>query len=179
MVAYRRSRIPNAPYFLTVVLRDRGSRLLLDHLDQLRGAFRCAATAHPFQLDAVVILPDHFHLLCTLPDGDADFSARVQVLKRRFTFGLVRGGVKVRMNERGEADVWQHRFREHTIRDDDDFARHVAYIHFNPVKHGLVGAVRDWPHSSFHRYVRQGLVQEDWGGGGEPLRAEPATPVAE
>lgn len=176
MVDYRRSGIPNAPYFLTAALRDRGSRLLLDHIDQLRGAFRCADAAHPFRIDAVVVLPDHFHLLCSLPEGDADFSVRMQVLKRRFTFGLVRSGVKVRVDRRGEADVWQRRFWEHTIRDDEDYARHVDYIHFNPVKHGLVGAVRDWPHSTFHRYVRQGLLPGDWGGTGAP---QPATPVGE
>lgn len=177
MVAYRRSRIPNAPYFLTMTLRDRGSRLLLDHIDQLRAAFRCADAAHPFRIDAVVVLPDHFHLLCTLPEGDADFSSRVQTLKRRFTFGLQHGGVRVCMNEHGEADVWQRRFWEHTIRDEDDFARHVDYIHYNPVKHGLVAAVRDWPHSTFHRHVQRGLVSADWAGGASP--AEPNTPVGE
>ncbi len=176
MVLYRRSRIPNAPYFLTVTLRHRGTRLLLDHVDELRAAFRCAAAENPFHLDAIAVLPDHLHVLCTLPDGDADFSTRVQTIKRRFTFGVVNRGVPMGKNHRRESDFWQHRFWEHTIRDDDDFARHVDYIHFNPVKHGLVGAARDWPHSSFHRYVRQGLLMEDWGG---TAPREPQTPTGE
>jgi len=163
MVHYRRSRIANAPYFLTAALRDRGSRLLLDHIDVLRSAFRCAAVEHPFHVDAVVVLPDHFHLLCSLPEGDAGLSTRMQTLKRRFAFGLMNGGAAYDKNHRNEAGFWQLRFWEHTIRDEADFARHVAYIHYNPVKHGLVSAAREWPHSSFHRYVRQGLVREDWG----------------
>ncbi len=177
MVEYPRNRLPNAPYFLTAVLHERGSRLLLDHVDELRAAFRCAAFEHPFRVDAIVVLPDHFHLLCTLPEGDADFSTRVQILKRRFTFGLERRGVPARTNSRRKACFWQRRFWEHTIRDEEDFERHVAYIHYNPVKHGLVGSVREWPHSSFHRYVRQRLVAEDWGGTSTPL--EPRTPVGE
>ena len=171
MVVYRRSRIVNAPYFLTATLRNRGTRLLLDHIDHLRAAFRCAAVERPFHVHAVVVLPDHFHLLCSLPDGDPDFSTREKTIKRRFTFGVARSGVHAATNDRGEACVWQSRFWEHTIRDEDDFARHVDYIHYNPVKHGLTQTARDWPHSSFHRYVKQGLLSEDWGG------TAPSSPV--
>lgn len=164
MVLYRRSRTADAPYFLTATLRDRGSRLLLDHVHDLRSAFRCAAAENPFHVDAVVVLPDHFHLLMTLPEGDADFSSRMKTIKRRFTFGLARHGVRMSLNVRHEANIWQRRFWEHTIRDDDDYARHVEYIHYNPVKHGLVSSVGDWPHSSFHRHVREGKCAPDWGG---------------
>lgn len=164
MVLYRRSRIANAPYFLTVTLRDRRSQLLVEHVDVLRTAFREASTRYPLRVEAVVVLPDHFHLLCTLPDDDADFSTRVRVIKRGYTRGLLALGVPLSRNRRGEYCLWQGRFWEHTIRDDEDYARHVAYIHYNPVKHGLVTTVRDWPHSSFHRYVRLGLLGEDWGG---------------
>lgn len=176
MVLYRRSRIANAPFFLTAVLRDRGTRLLLDHVDHLRAAFRCAAAENPFHIDAVVVLPDHFHLLFTLPEGDADFSTRMQTIKRRFTFGVVDSGVPMRKNGRRESGFWQARFWEHTIRDDEDFARHVDYIHYNPVKHGLTATARDWPHSSFHRYVQQGLLPDDWGG---TLPDKPGTPAGE
>lgn len=176
MVIYRRSRAANAPFFLTAVVRDRGSRLLLDHIDHLRAAFRCAAAQNPFHVDAVVVLPDHFHLLCTLPDGDADFSTRMQTIRRRFTFGVAGSGLPTRQNHPRESGFWQTRFWEHTIRDDEDFSRHVDYIHFNPVKHGLAGSVRDWPHSSFHRYVRKGLLTEDWG---EIVPGEPQTPTGE
>lgn len=164
MVLYRRSRIANAPYFLTVTLRDRNSSLLVDHVEALGTAFRAAAAQYPFHIDAVVVLPDHFHLLCSLPENDADFSRRIQVVKRNFTLSLVNHGVPLSRDHRGEYCLWQRRFWEHTIRDDDDFARHVDYIHYNPVKHGLVHAVAEWPHSSFHRYVRRGLLGADWGG---------------
>lgn len=164
MVLYPRSRIANAPYFLTVTLRDRSSRLLVAHVELLRTAFRDTAAQYPFRIDAVVVLPEHLHLLCTLPEDDADFSTRIRVIKRNFTRGLIACGVSLSRDQRGEYRLWQRRFWEHTIRDDADFARHVDYIHYNPVKHGLVEAVRDWPHSSFHRYVRQGLLAADWGG---------------
>ena len=100
----------------------------------------------------------------TLPDGDADFSNRLSQIKRRFTDGVVKAGAPAVRHQNGEAAFWQRRFWEHTIRDERDFERHVDYIHFNPVKHGLVGRVRDWSHSSFHRYVRQGLLPADWAG---------------
>lgn len=163
MVLYRRRRIADAPHFLTAALQQRGARLLVEHIDELRAAFRCAAAEHPFHIDAVVVLPDHFHLLCSLPQGDADFSVRMQTIRRRFTFGLANRGVPLQSNRGRASDIWQLRVRERAIRDDDDFARHVDYIHYNPVKHGCAKAARDWPHSSFHRYLRQGLIRPDWG----------------
>lgn len=163
MVFYRRSRVANAPYFLTVTLRDRRARYLTEYIDDLRAAFRDAKARYPFHIDALVVLPDHFHLLCTLPDGDADFSTRIRAIKRGFTIRLRDAGVPLQRNHRGEYDLWQRRFWEHTIRDERDFRNHVNYIHYNPVKHGWVTNVRDWPHSSFHRYVRLGLLATDWG----------------
>jgi len=122
----------------------------------------------PFTIDAIVVLPEHLHAIMTLPEGDADFSTRWSQIKRRFTDAVTAGGKRLARRGNGEAALWQRRFWEHTVRDDDDFERHVDYIHFNPVKHGLVGRVRDWPHSSFHRYVRQGVLPEDWAGDVRP-----------
>lgn len=175
MVRYRRSRIANAPYFLTVTLRDRRSTFLTDHIALLRAAFQETAHPHPFDIDAVVVLPEHFHLLCSLPVDDADFSTRVRLIKRHFTRALVEQGVLnpgQRDARRGEYGLWQRRFWEHTIGDEQDYARHVDYILYNPVKHGLVRAVGAWPHSSFHRFVRQGLLPPDWGGT-MPAQPEP------
>lgn len=170
MVFYRRSQIANAPYFLTLTLRDRRSSLLVNHIAALRTAFRETQRQRPFNTLAVVVLPEHLHWLCTLPESDADFSTRVRLIKRSFTLRLLDSGVALQRDARGEYQLWQRRFWEHTIRDDDDLQRHVDYIHFNPVKHGLVSAAKDWPHSSFHRFVRQGLLDEDWGGSlSEPL----------
>jgi putative transposase len=86
------------------------------------------------------------------------------MIKSGFTIGLVAAGVITERNQKGEYPLWQRRFWEHTIRDENDFGRHVDYIHFNPVKHGLVARVRDWPYSSFHHYVRHGVLPADWAG---------------
>jgi putative transposase len=111
-----------------------------------------------------VILPDHLHVVMTLPLDDADFSGRWRRIKGHFSSRLIAAGAPLKRHANGDLALWQRRFWEHTIRDDNDFARHVDYIHFNPVKHGLVSRARDWPYSSFHVYVRQGLLPEDWAG---------------
>ena len=112
----------------------------------------------------MVVLPDHLHAIWTLPAGDADYSGRWRAIKAGFTRGLVTSGLPLVRSDKGEYDLWQRRFWEHTVRDESDLAGHVEYIHFNPVKHGLVKQVRDWPWSSFHQYVRRGWLAEDWGG---------------
>jgi putative transposase len=66
-----------------------------------------------------------------------------------------------------ERGIWQRRYWEHLIRDDQDLQAHVDYIHHNPVKHGYVAQASAWPHSSIHRYIRMGWVKEDWGIGVE------------
>ena len=163
MVRYRRNFISGGTYFFTVTLADRSS-LLLDHISPLRSAFRLARSERPFSIDAIVMLPDHLHVVMTLPPDDADFSGRWRRIKGHFSTELIAAGVALRRDPNGNLALWQRRFWEHTIRDERDFARHVDYIHFNPVKHGLVTRVRDWPHSSFHAYVRRGLLPEDWAG---------------
>jgi putative transposase len=164
MVRYRRNFIAGGTYFFTVTLADRRSSALTDHVDALRAAFRATRRGQPFMIDVVVILPDHLHIVMTLPDGDADYPNRWRLIKRRFTDAVAKSGAPLARRPNGEHALWQRRFWEHTIRDDRDFERHVDYIHFNPVKHGLVARVRDWPHSSFHRYVRLGIMPEDWAG---------------
>ena len=164
MVHYRRNFLAGGTYFFTVTLADRRSGLLVEHIDALRDAFSTARRERPFALDAVVVLPDHLHAILTLPSDDADFSGRWRRIKGHFSRSLIDAATTVKRTPNGELALWQRRFWEHTIRDESDFARHVDYIHFNPVKHGLVARVHDWPHSSFHRYVREGLLPEDWGG---------------
>jgi putative transposase len=164
MVRYRRNFVAGGAYFFTATLVDRQSSALVDHIDALRAAVRTTRDAHPFTIDAVAVLPDHLHIVMTLPAGDADFSNRLSLIKRRFTAAVARTGMRIPRHSNGEHALWQRRFWEHTIRDDRDFERHVDYIHFNPVKHGLVARVCDWPHSSFHHYVRRGVLPEDWVG---------------
>src|SRR5262249_15447602 len=122
----------------------------------LRAAVRETRGSHPFTIDAVVILPDHLHIVMTLPDGDADYPNRWRLIKRRFTDAVMKSGTPVARHQNGEPALWQRRFWEHTIRDERDFERHVDYVHFNPVRHGLVARACDWPYSSFHGYVLRG-----------------------
>src|SRR6266851_3262026 len=139
MVRYRRNFVAGGTFFFTVTLVDRTSRMLIDHVEALRTAVRETRGSRPFTIDAVVVLPDHLHM-------------------------VMKSGTPVARHRNGEPALWQRRFWEHTIRDDRDFERHVDYVHFNPVRHGLVVRVCDWPHSSFHGYVRRGLLPQDWGG---------------
>jgi putative transposase len=164
MVRYRRNFLAGGTFFLTATLVDRRSRILVEHIAALRSAFARTRKQHAFAIEAVVVLPDHFHLIVTLPDGDADFSNRMSLIKRRFSTALLKNGTALKRHPNGEVALWQRRFWEHTIRNETDFERHVDYIHFNPVKHKLVTRVADWPHSSFHRYVRLGLLPDDWAG---------------
>jgi putative transposase len=164
MVHYRRNFVAGGTYFFTVTVADRRSSVLTDHIVSLRRAFRVTRSERPFDIDAVVILPDHLHAVMTLPEGDVDYSGRWRRIKSLFTRDAVKAGLDVARNARGEYDLWQRRFWEHTIRDETDLTRHVDYIHYNPLKHGLVSQVSAWPHSSFHRYVRLGWLPEDWGG---------------
>ena len=166
MTDYRRNRVPGGTYFFTVNRADRRGDLLVRHIDALRDAVRQLRASAPFHIDAWVVLPEHMHCLWTLPEGDTDFSKRWQAIKtafsRRLPPGEHRSASRVSKGERG---IWQRRFWEHTIRDDQDYGAHLDYIHFNPVKHGLVADVARWSYSSFHRCGAKGLYPVGWAGG--------------
>src|SRR3954451_1799626 len=165
MTDYRRNFIEGGTYFFTVTLADRRLRLLTEHIEALRTAFRETRRNHPFTIEAMVVLPDHLHAIWTLPTDDANFATRWRLIKSAFSRSLdIKEKISTSRAAKGERGIWQRRYWEHTIRDETDFERHVDYIHINPVKHGLVKRVRDWPHSSFHRYVRLGVLPQDWGG---------------
>ena len=151
-------------YFFTVRLEDHRCESLIEHIDALCLAFRACRDRYPFAMTAGVILPDHLHAVWTLPSGDSDFSGRWKRIKAYFTHRLVAAGVPVKRHRNGEYALWQRRFWEHTIRNEIDFERHVGDVHFNPVKHKLVSRAREWPYSSFHVYVRRGLLPADWAG---------------
>jgi len=162
MVQYRRSRVAGGTFFFTVNLQDRGLGLLVERAEALRDIVRDVRTELPFVIDAMVVLPDHWHAVWTLPPNDAGYARRIQLIKARFTRHLVREGVDIARDHRGEYRLWQKRFWEHTIRDDRDFETHVNYVHINPVKHGHVTRAIDWPHSTIHRHVKRGLLAADW-----------------
>ena len=165
MPNYRRLRVPGGCWFFTVTLADRSADHLVRHVDALRSSVRAVRERRPFRIDAMVILPDHIHAVWTLPEDDADYSSRWYLIKLGFTRRLNTAGVALPPGRRrGERGLWQRRFWDHLLRDDDDYGRHVDYCHFNPMKHGLVDRVIDWPHSTFHRAVREGIYAPDWTG---------------
>ena len=166
---YRRAYVPGGTFFFTVVTHRRRT-IFADpaHIQRLRQAFARVMKKHPFVIEAIVVLPDHLHAIWTLPREDADFSLRWSLIKSGFSRTYPHRNEDVLDSTRrlkGERTVWQRRFWEHTIRDENDLERHVEYIHYNPVKHGLVKAPKDYVHSSFHNYVQAGLVDVNWGAG--------------
>ena len=163
MPHFIRAFIPGGTFFFTVALLERRRSLLTDHIDKLRSAVVEVRKKRPFTIDAIVVLPEHLHSIWTLPEGDGDFSSRWHGIKWRFSRGIPTGErLSPRRVRKGERGIWQRRFWEHAIRDETDFSRHVDYIHYNPVKHGHVKNTADWPYSSFHRFVKEGVYPADW-----------------
>ena len=158
-----------ATYFFTVVTYRRRPILIEPAVrSALREAINMTRVQHPFNVDAWVLMPDHLHCIWTLSPDDADFGIRWAKIKRQVSkqceeeFGVAD---KSRSRaKRDESTIWQRRFWEHMIRDDEDFIRHVDYLHYNPVKHGHVKRVGDWPFSTFHRFVKDGIYPSNWGG---------------
>lgn len=170
MPNYRRSR-EGSTYFFTVVTHLRRPILCTqESRGALRAAVAHARSLHPFAVDAWVLLPDHLHCIWTLPEGDRDFSVRWGLIKAGFTKRIAEGlpeatRVSASRRQHREKAVWQRRFWEHTVRDHRDYTAHCDYVHYNPAKHGLTAAPRDWPWSTFHRFVRQGVYDPNWGAG--------------
>ena len=160
---YRRAAIPGGTFFFTVNLADRTSSLLTEHIDLLRNSVRKVMSSHPFEIVALVVLPEHLHAVWTLPAGERDYPLRWSLIKAGFSRGLAQTERVSRSRwRRRERGIWQRRYWEHRIRDGTDLVRHVDYIHINPVNHGYVSTPADWPYSSVHRYIRQGIVATDW-----------------
>ena len=162
---YRRANIEGGTYFFTVNLAQRDRALLVEQAEILQTAIRETKARHPFHIDAFVILPDHLHTIWTLPAEDRDYPTRWMLIKAGFSrrISASERRSKSRINK-GERGIWQRRYWEHLIRDEEDYTKHVDYIHYNPVKHGHVTRAQDWPHSTFHRFVAQGVYPPDWGG---------------
>ncbi|MFM2006910.1 MAG: hypothetical protein RLZZ09_2565 [Pseudomonadota bacterium] len=164
MRTYQRLRIDGACYFFTVNLAEReGNILLIQHIEPLREAFRRTRQDHPFEIDAIVILPEHLNCIWQLPPDDSDYSTRWRLIKARFSMAIPKteriSKSRIRKSESG---IWQRRYWEHAIRDQRDYQNHVDYIHYNPVKHGHAKAARDWPYSSFHLWLKRGYYHADW-----------------
>ena len=170
MSRYRRTAIAGGTYFFTLVTYRRRPILCDEPIRAaLRNAIRTVRTRHPFTIDAWVLLPDHLHCMWTLPAGDDDFAMRWALIKRHVSMACADQYHRAdwmttsKMKHR-ESTIWQRRYWEHCIRSETDFAHHLNYIYLNPVKHGLVCHVIDWPYSTFHRDIRRGLYPPDWAG---------------
>jgi REP-associated tyrosine transposase len=177
MPEYRRWFVPGGTYFFTVVTQDRVPIFRNPSAVRLLGkALRLVRARHPFETNAIVVLPDHIHCVWSLPRGDTNYSGRWRWIKGAFTEQWLSGiGNETNRSDsrlrKGERGVWQRRFWEHLLQDETDLERHVDYIHYNPVKHGYSVRPGDWPWSSFRRHVRFGQYPEEWGA------TEPKEPV--
>ena len=158
MSSYKRIYLPNNSYFFTVVTANRKALFAEDkNVQLLKTAFRYVQSRKPFKIDAICILPDHLHCIWTMQD-DCNYSIRWQMIKTDFSRRY-----RHQNREPKQAKIWQSRYWEHVIRDQDDFDKHVDYVHYNPVKHGLVKSVKDWSYSSFNKYVTKGYYNSGWG----------------
>jgi putative transposase len=164
MPNYRRNYVQGGTYFFTVNLQNRKSSLLTDQIELLRSVVHQTKSESPFQINAWVVLPDHMHCIWTLPRNDKNFPGRWKQIKTLFCYRL-------RKNCKGTIyrKIWQRGYWEHTIKSESDFAAHLNYVHINPVKHGHVAKVVDWPYSTFHYYVSKGFYQKGWAGENERL----------
>jgi putative transposase len=150
---YRRFHIPGSLVFLTLVSHHRKPILTQHHVRAaFRKAVQCVGSRHPFRIAAYVVLPDHCHMLWALPEGDGDLSTRVRLIKHHMSRQPLL-----------PQPIWQSRFWDHIIRDEIDLHRHLDYVHYNPVKHGLTQHVADWADSSFSHFMRRGSYEASWG----------------
>lgn len=164
MRTYTRAFTPGGTFFFTVNLDDRSGSLLTDHIVELRESVKKVSETHPFHIDAMVVLPEHIHAIWTLPPGDTDYPIRWALIKAGFSRKLPKTEcISESRSKKGERGIWQRRYWEHQVRDENDFAKHVDYIHYNPVKHGYVKSPCDWAHSSVHRFIREGILPLGWG----------------
>ena len=169
MPDYRRAWHPGGTYFFTVnLLQRQGNDLLTRHIELLRAVVKSVRQRHPFTIHGWAVLPEHLHCVIELPPDDANYATRWRLIKMEFSKALPRterlSAVRTRRGERG---IWQRRYWEHLIRDERDYRAHMDYVHINPVKHGLVECVADWPYSTFHRMVEEGIYPGNWAGANE------------
>jgi len=170
MPHYRRIWSPGGTYFFTVnLLRRYNNDLLVRHIDALRQAVAWVKAKHPFTIHAWVVLPEHLHCVIELPENDANYALRWRLIKLAFSKSMPYQARQrcLSRKKRHERGIWQRRYWEHKIRNDADYRAHMDYVHINPVKHGLVTQVADWPYSTFHHLVKKGFYEQDWGGGNE------------
>jgi putative transposase len=166
MPNFQRQWVPGNTFFFTVALQDRNSHLLVEQIGALRTALSLVNHRHPFGIDAWVVLPDHIHAIWTLPPGDRNYAMRWKRIKTLFSRAIsLQESSSASRLWKGEHGIWQRRYWSHSVRDLSEYRRCFDYIHLNPLRHGLVTQVKDWPYSTFHRHVEKGVYKPDWCGG--------------
>ncbi|MEO0967048.1 MAG: transposase [Cyanobacteria bacterium J06639_18] len=169
MPNYKRFVVPGCTYFFTQVTYQRYPWLCTENARQiLRVSINKVRQTYPFKIEALVLLPDHLHCIWTLPPEDSNYATRWRMIKTFVSKNYVNklpSDLKITTSreKRKESNLWQRRFWEHLIRDENDFINHCNYIHFNPVKHGLCQTPTEWEFSSIHRFIAQGLYPKNWG----------------
>lgn len=168
MTEYRRLRLPNHPVFITIVTFNRNP-ILISNINLLRESFKMAKLKHNFEIFASAIMPDHIHLILNVESTDS-YSSIISYIKAYFSRNVNESELlnikqkltpsKIKKRKKG---VWQRRFFEHTIRDEQDLYNHLDYIHYNPVKHGVAKNIKDWDYSSFQKFVKQNWYELNWG----------------
>ena len=166
---YRRAWYAGGTCFSTVnLLQRRDNDLLVKHIDILRNVVKKVKNSHPFIIHGWVVLPEHFHWVIELPPDDVDFALRLRLIKSGFSKAIPKTEYRSEIRlKRGERGIWQRRYWEHLIRNEEDYQAHMDYVHINPVKHGLVKLVADWEYSTFHRLVKAGIYPHNWASGAE------------
>ena len=160
---YIRDKTQGGCYFLTFNLANRHSQLLLMHIDKFRDAYAKTIKHHAFILDAMVVLPDHVHMIITLPPDSNDYATIVASLKSQFSRQINKTEIITSSRQaKRERGIWQRRFWEHRIRDEIDYQNHMDYIHYNPVKHGYVANPQDWQYSTLHKLIKKGVYPANW-----------------
>lgn len=167
MPNYRRHYVPGGTYFFTVNLADRRTKLLTENIGVLRAAYGFIARSHPFETVAICVLPEHLLCVWRLPSDDHDYPLRRRLIKSRFSKSLPRPHDPRSGRREGERGIWRRRFWEQVIRDSQDLDAHGDYIHWKPVKHGLVAKPDDWPYSTYHEWKKEfgrsiKVPPEDW-----------------
>lgn len=173
MSNYHRVKVNGGTYFFTIALQDRSKDYLVRYIDILRYSYQETKACYPIETVAICILPEHIHWLMHLPEDNVDYSVVISHFKRLFSKNLPMEcrNPNISQAKKRELGIWQRRFWEHFIRDEQDLKNHMDYIYFNPVKHGYVNRVQDWAFSSFHQDVKKGLYPKDWGNNDEIIIA--------
>ena len=157
MSNYTRIYLEGFSYYLTIVTQNR-QPILIENIELLRESFRRSKKRYEYKIDAIVILPDHIHMIIT-PKIPNEYSKIITYIKRDFLYQLssnlkeeAKTNLTASTYNRQHSGIWQRRFYEHTIRDEKDFSKIAEYIRINPIKHGLIENINDWKYSSFYKH---------------------------